>query len=325
MKTGIVIGKFYPPHKGHKYLIEQACAQVDKLTVIVCYHTTQKIPGQLRAQWLKEMVPKAEVIVADDCIVDDDSRGWAEYTIKILGYVPDNVFTSEEYGDAYARFMGSHHILVDKARKAVPISASQIRSNPLQYWDYLEPCVKAYFAKRVCVVGAESSGTTTMAKALAEYYKTVWVPECGRVYTENKYSNGKQADWQTEDFILIAKQQNKNEDEAMRKCNKIIICDTDSFATSLWHERYIGFMSPEVEKICENRHYDYYFLTDVDIPFVQDGLRDGETIRENMHKRFLAELKARNKPYIVLSGKHEERLANAIQVCDKILSERFRF
>lgn len=320
MKRGIVIGKFYPPHKGHKYLIEQGCSQVDQLTVIICDHKAQKIPAQLRAAWLKEMVPQAQVLVVDDCIADDDSKGWAGYTVKILGYVPDVVFTSENYGDAYARFMGAKHIQIDKERKVVSISARQIRSDPLKYWDYLEPCVRAYFAKRICVVGAESSGTTTMARALAEYYRTVWVPEFGREYSEAKLLTGEADKWTTDEFIFIAERQNKIEDEYARICNKILICDTDSFATSLWQERYEGFMSQEVEVLSNGRHYDLYFLTDVDIPFVQDGTRDGEHIRFNMHKRFEDELKKKNKAYIVLSGSHTQRLKVAIEVCDKVIT-----
>ena len=45
---------------------------------------------------------------------------------------------------------------------------------------------KAHFAKRVVVVGVESSGTTTLAEALAEHYHTVWVPEYGRFYWEGR-------------------------------------------------------------------------------------------------------------------------------------------
>lgn len=322
MKRGIVIGKFYPPHKGHKYLIEKVYSQVDELTVIVCDKKGQKISGQLRAAWLKEMVPQAKVLVVDDCLSDDDSKGWADYTTKVLGYAPDIVFTSEDYGDAYARFMGAKHIQVDKQRKNVPISASQIRSNPLKYWDYLEPCVKAYFTKRICIVGAESTGTTTMAKALAEHYKTVWVPEFGREYTEAKILAKDENDWNTEEFLFIAQQQNKMEDKLARQCNKILICDTDSFATSLWHERYIGNFSAQVNVLHEWRHCDLYLLTDVDIPFVQDGTRDGEHIRHKMHRRFEEELKKRNKPYVLLSGPHETRLKKAIQACDRIMEDK---
>lgn len=322
MKTGVVIGKFYPPHKGHKYLIETACKQADNVTVIVCdKKNQQKIAGEQRAIWLGEMVPQAKVIVVDDILPDDDSKGWAEYTIEILGYVPDIVFTSESYGDKYAQYMGSHHVLVDWDRKTVPISATQIRENPLACWEYLEPCVRAYFAKRICVVGAESTGTTTMAKALAEHYQTIWVPEYGRAYSEKKMALNAQSSWKTDEFVHIATEQNKLEDEYARQCNKLLICDTDSFATTLWHERYMGFISQDVDKLNAARKYDLYLLTDLDAPFVQDGTRDGEHIRDAMHKRFIEELIKRNKPYLLLSGTHEKRLKKAIEACDKILGD----
>ena len=122
------------------------------------------------------MHPTAHVRVLDDPGEDDNSRFWAEYTVQRLGYTPDIVFSSEDYGEAYTRYMGCRHIMVDRERVHVPISASAIRSHPLRHWEFLEPCVRAYFVKRVCVVGAESTGTTTLARQLAEHYRTVWVP-----------------------------------------------------------------------------------------------------------------------------------------------------
>jgi nicotinamide riboside kinase len=82
----------------------------------------------------------------------------------------------------------------------------------------------------------------------------------------------------------------------------------------------MGLISPQVEALSNGRHYDMYFLTDVDIPFVQDGTRDGEHIRHDMHKRFHDELKKRGKPYISLPGSHEVRLKKAIEACNMILS-----
>ena len=174
--TGVVIGKFYPPHHGHTYLIDVARTHVDHLSVIVCDRAGQTIPGQLRAAWLRELHPDVEVMRIDDVYPSDDSRLWAELTMRWLGCAPDAVFTSEDYGDAYARFMGSVHVLVDRARATVPCSGTDVRADPLACWEYLAPCVRAHFCKRVCVVGAESSGTTTLAAALAAHYNTVWVP-----------------------------------------------------------------------------------------------------------------------------------------------------
>ena len=172
MTNGLVIGKFYPPHRGHKYLINCAAKRVDHLVVVVCHLAGQKIHGEQRAAWLREIHPNVEVRVVHDIEEDDNSEAWAKYTKEFLGYVPDYVFTSEDYGDAYCHHLGAKHIQVDKERLHVPISATKVRSNPLQHWKFLEPCVRAHFVKRICVVGAESTGTTTMARALAEHYQT---------------------------------------------------------------------------------------------------------------------------------------------------------
>ncbi|MFH0892399.1 MAG: AAA family ATPase [Candidatus Falkowbacteria bacterium] len=321
MKRGIVIGKFYPPHRGHKYLIDFATRNVDRLTVIVCHRADQIIPGTQRAEWIREIHPDAEVLVVDDIMKDDDSRAWAEYTKKFLGYIPDAVFTSEDYGDTYAACLGCRHIIVDKERKNVPIRATDIRNDPIKHWEFLEPCVKAHFAKRICVIGAESTGTTMLARSLAEYYRTVWVPEFGRMYSEAK-GRPDAALWRTDEFTFIASAQNRMEDFLARQCNKILICDTDSFATSLWHERYLGCMSRAVEKISAGRKYDLYILTGDEIPFIQDGTRDGEHIRHAMHKRFEEELRKSGKPFLTLRGSHETRMKTAKKECDKIISPR---
>jgi cytidyltransferase-like protein len=78
--TGVVIGKFYPPHRGHKYLIDTALAQVEHLTVIVCDTPGQTIPAALRANWIQEIHPRATVMVIDDRYDERDSRVWAENT-----------------------------------------------------------------------------------------------------------------------------------------------------------------------------------------------------------------------------------------------------
>ncbi len=111
------------------------------------------------------------VLVIDDIYSDDDSKEWADLTIGWLGYSPDAVFTSEDYGDRYAAFMGSTHVLVDKARLQVPCSGTAIRTNLSRNGNIWEPPVRAWFVKRICVLGAESTGTTTLAQALAREFK----------------------------------------------------------------------------------------------------------------------------------------------------------
>ena len=312
-RHGLIIGKFYPPHRGHKYLIDTAVARCEDVTVIVCWKKGQEISGVERARWIQTVHPTVHVkLLDDDRLTDDDSAGWAESTLAILGFVPDAVFTSEAYGDAYASFMGCVHVLVDKDRTHIPISATMVRSNPVQYAEFLEPCVRAYFAKRICVLGAESTGTTTLSKALAEHFHTTWVPEYGRVVSEGKVFGDVHAAWRSDEFTAIARAQNALEDTMAEASSGLVICDTNAFATSIWHERYMGSRSAAVDKLAAERQYALTIVTGDEIPFVQDGLRDGEHVRHDMHKRFIERLQETKQPYIIVSGSREERLAQAI-------------
>jgi NadR type nicotinamide-nucleotide adenylyltransferase len=319
-KTGLVIGKFLPPHRGHKLLIETACAQAEKVTVIVCDRVDQQIPGRLRAAWLRELHPSVEVKITEDDLDPNDSRGWAERTVACLGHPPDAVFTSESYGEVYAGYLGATHVSVDPERRRVPCSGHAILDDPFAGWSFLEPCVRAHFVRRIAVVGAESTGTTTMARALAAHYATTWVPEYGRTYAEEKQRRFGQARWRTDEFVHIATEQARWEDQAARLAFRVLVCDTDPLATAIWHERYVGCRSPQVEAIGANRSYSLYLLTDIDVAFVQDGTRDGEELRGWMHRRFQDELERRARPYVVLSGSHEQRLRRAVNEVDRLLT-----
>lgn len=318
-RRGVIVGKFYPPHRGHKFLIDSGRAQVDRLAVILCWKPGENPPGRLRAGWLREIHPNVEVIAIEDILPDDDSKAWAENTIKILGYVPDVVFTSEDYGYPYAAFMGCEHVQVDKARRAVPVSGTAVRANPLKNWDFLEPCVRAFYAKRVCLVGAESTGKTTLAAALAAHYRTNWVAEYGREYCEIKFQESADIPWKSAEFEIIAREQCRREEAAARAANRLLVCDTDAFATSIWHRRYLQERSLAVEALAAPRRYDLYLLTGVEIPFVQDGTRDGEHIREWMHQTFIEELEATGRPYKIVTGTPEERLRQSIALIDPLL------
>jgi NadR type nicotinamide-nucleotide adenylyltransferase len=325
MKNGIIIGKFYPLHNGHLALINFGLKLVDELTVIVCDKQGQSIPAKVRADWIKELAPKAKIMIVPDIGKDDDSQAWADYTLQFMGYKPDCVITSEAYGKTWAECLKTEHILFDQARNLVPICATKIRENPLASWEYLPPVVRAYFAKRICVIGAESTGTTTLAKDLADYYQTSWVPEFGRYYCEGKIKSINGSQWQSSELAFIAKQQNQTEDELVKCCNKLLICDTDSFATSVWHNRYLNSWSKEVEDLFNSRKIDYYLVTDTDIPFVQDGVRDSEHLRTDMHRTFIEELGKKDKEFTVLSGSREQRLKQAIAICDSIINEKMKF
>jgi nicotinamide riboside kinase len=80
----------------------------------------------------------------------------------------------------------------------------------------------------------------------------------------------------------------------------------------------MGAPSDEVRAIAASRHYDLYVVTDVNITFVPDEIRDGESFRQWMQGRFIEELLNSATPMIVVSGPHEERFAAAVSRIDEL-------
>ena len=86
-RTGVVIGKFYPPHNGHHFLIETGSSKCKKLFVIICWKQEQTVPVKIRREAIKEMHPEVTIIEVEDKLSDDDTPGWAYNTVKLLGLI----------------------------------------------------------------------------------------------------------------------------------------------------------------------------------------------------------------------------------------------
>lgn len=314
----VISGKWNPFHTGHQYLINRALEDSERVYVLVVTTPVRgrDIPAPIRAGWISEIYAGKPVIVRvmPDILHDDNSLYWAEYTQEFLGFTPDAVYSSEQYGDEWARDLGCEHVMVDRDRVHIPVSATRIYSNPVKYLDYMHPVVRAHFVKRVALVGVESSGTTTLTRALATHFDTVWAPEFGRERAERAIAaTGKDLMWPTSDFRYTAVVQQAREDRLAREANKILFLDTEAIATALWHERYHGGIVDQATlDIADTRTYDLYIVT-APLPWVNDGTRAEWMLpdRKRMHERFLEELDKRHARYIVVDGTHEQRLATA--------------
>jgi HTH-type transcriptional regulator, transcriptional repressor of NAD biosynthesis genes len=132
--------------------------------------------------------------------------------------------------------------------------------------------------------------------------------------------------WHTDEFTHIAAAQVELEDREARAGGPLLICDTDAFATAIWHERYLGFSSDVVRRAGDSVEHALYLVTDHrDVPFEQDGLRDGESIRGWMTGRFLELLRETGRPHVLLAGDREQRLRAAITATRGLLAGGWGF
>jgi NadR type nicotinamide-nucleotide adenylyltransferase len=297
---------------------------------------------------MREVHPDVRVLGAvDDVPMDlNDPAVWDAHLAVFRGAVPervDAVFSSESYGQELARRFGAESVCVDPGRTVFPVSGTAVRKDPVGCWDFLEPPVRAALARRVVVLGAESTGTTTLARALTGHYRkrggvwapTRYVPEYGREFSERKLDALRavrpQARWEdvsftTGEFPLIAQRQNEAEDAAARTGSPVLFCDTDSFATTVWHERYVGGRNPRVEEIADQVPHHLWLLTDHEgVGFEDDGLRDGEESRPWMTQRFHDELTRTARRFRMVTGPHELRMATAVAAVDELLGQGWDF
>ncbi len=300
-------------------MIDAAISRCARVDVILCERATDPIPGEMRVAWLRELHPSAVVRRIDDHYDPDDSALWALLTLRWLGARPDAAFTSERYGEPWAHAMGCTHVWVDPERSRAPISGTAVRADPYANWEFLPAPVRAWYAQRVCLVGAESTGKTSLAESLARRLGTPWVPEFGREFTLAKYRRG-DGEWRSDEFVEIAAEQQRREHTAARAANRVLICDTNAFATSLWHRRYMGSLHPEVDRIAARDLCHLYLLAGDEIPFTQDGIRDGEAIRHDMHGWFEDVLRAQSAPWRLLRGAPAEREREALTAIRALFS-----
>lgn len=320
---GLIFGKFMPVHQGHLALIDFAVRQCEQLVVSINYTRSDAIEPALRLSWLKILLqdyPAVEVVLEADPERETDqelslwerTRIWATFIRQRFPDV-DAFFCSEEYGEPLAEHLGIPCIYFDKARQQVPVSASQIRQQPFLYWSFIPDVVRPYFTRKVCLYGPESVGKTTLARKLADHYQTVFVPEVARdLITTNEGLT-------VEDFIRIGQAQTEAVLNAIPKANKVLICDTDLVTTELYAQIYLSVIPDELIALEKQVTYDQHFLLNIDVPWVDDGLRDLGHRRAEVYQLFKEALIQRGINYVDVSGNWQQRWTTVTEAIDRLL------
>ena len=174
---------------------------------------------------------------------------------------------------------------------------------------------------KIALFGPESTGKTTLARQLAEYYKTEWVSEFARDFLQEKWDSSQRI-CTVDDMLPIAYGQTKLENERTLTANKYLFCDTNLMVTKVFSEVYYDYCDPLLDQAAREHEYDLFFLTDIDVPWERDDLRDKAEGRESVFAVFKQSLIDNNKPFITLSGDKDLRLKKAIAIVDDLTLAR---
>lgn len=342
-KVGLVIGKFAPLTTGHINLINTAVTSCERVIVVVSHHQgwldkqnprDQRILSlNNRMRWLNEVYGDMDTVTVDsldESNIPEYPNGWEAYC-EILkekyGSLEDvAIFSSElDYDDRYRELLPDFsHVVVDHLRTRVPISATAIRNDLYGNWRFLPSVVRQQYAKKICIIGMESCGKTTLTKMLAKLYNTSWVEEYGRTFCEQNLHMREDL-LTSKDYETIVFRQKELEEQALRNANRFIICDTNAFITQYYHVLYEGFSNLVVDSVARMERYDLVIVLEPTVKWVDDGLRINSDrsktapIFEKLSREYPNQFPV-GITYRISSDDYKDRMDQAILIIDDFLS-----
>lgn len=172
----------------------------------------------------------------------------------------------------------------------------------------------------VAIVGAESSGKSTLAQALHERLKQVhgldsalvtewlrdWCYRAGRTPREDEQPG-------------IAAEQARLIDTAARQ-HELVICDTTPLMTAIYSEFIFGDRSLLAEALAFQRRCSLTLLTAPDLPWEADVLRDSPAVQAPIDALIRSHLLSANLPWASITGQGEARLESALDALSPLLA-----
>ncbi len=328
-KVGMYGGSFDPLHVGHIHDIIKSASMCDELYVMISWcEGRESTSKELRYRWILNCtrhLPNVKIIMIEDKAVSKEEYNTDYYWEKgaqdiknTIGKSIDAVFCGSDYKGTN-RFESlycpeSEVVYFDRAE--VPISSTEIRDWAVTHWDYIPDVCKPYYAKKVLILGGESTGKSTLVQNLALAYNTNFVSEVGRDTCE--YAGG-------EDFMDVNDlyenliRQKINIMDALKKSNRVLFVDTDAI-TTLFYSNFLLTDTEQISKctklaeaINSINEWDLVLFLEPTVEFVQDGTRSEEIAsnREKYSNQIKDLLYKNNVKFTCISGDYYDRFIQA--------------
>ena len=327
--VGLIENKHLPPHNGHKFMCEWSLAHLKTraqrqgkghhLYVAVCSRDGEVIDGKLRFEWTKKMLadPNVTVLHANNVLSRFPEYGsdynnhemWGRVATEMLGLGDqiDYLYASEDYGPGIAAAAGAEFIPCDKDRSNIPVSGTEVRESPVENWEYIPSVVRPFFAKKVCVFGAEYTGKTKLVDHLSRHFDTVSVPE----YAPMIYDNKTRA-FTMKDLEEIAEHHLAAEEALLQQTNKLLLSCTDILTTATWAYESFGRCPAWIEQEAGKKKYDLYlFMDPKGLSHTPGNTHPDRESWLRFSDKLMEALESRNRPYQVISGDAQNRTQEA--------------
>lgn len=332
-RIGMYGGAFDPLHIGHVNAIIEAASQCEQLYVVLSYSRRRdNVPMEIRFRWLKNLfrhMSNVKIIFLEDSADSKDEYNsknyWIEGRDQILRQIGDRanvVFCGSDYQgkNLYEELYDCPVIYFDRSH--IPVSSSQIRSNPFKYWEYIPNICKSYYVKKILIIGGESTGKSTLVANLALAFNTNYLEEVGREVCDYAGSEDLMI---PSDFNEILLKHKLKEMELIKYSNKFLFVDTDALTTKFYIQFLLDAEKEHSEHLADAinqiNHFDLIFFLEPTVEFIQDGTRNLkiEADREKYSNQIKALFDKDGLKYVCLNGDYLYRY----QQITKIIKETY--
>lgn len=172
--------------------------------------------------------------------------------------------------------------------------------------------------RKIVIIGPESTGKSTLSEQLAAHYRTSWASEYARQYLETLGRPYVQ-----EDLRVIAEGQLRLEQEALQSSNgRMVFFDTNLQVIRVWSEHRYRDCDPWILRQLALNPVDQYLLTQADIPWQEDPLREypEPAMRAYFYLLFRNIAVDSGLPWADIHGSYLKRFELAVQAVDALLT-----
>ena len=324
---GLVLGKFMPAHLGHAHLIRFACAMCERVTVVVDRVAGEWPSADRRAAALRQDLsglPVTIVALPEPTPQQPEDHPafwafWRDTLVAACDGVPDALVCAVEYGVPLAEAVGCTLLPLDIAREAIPLCATAIRADPWAMWDRMLPHARGPYLARVAIEGPESTGKSTIARAVATGLGLTYAPEWAKCFIEQSVRQGRA--FAEPDLLTIARGHCAAERSLELVAHRALIADSSLLTTLVWGRFLYGRSEARIEAMFaaeEARAPRQRWFFTPDTPWIADLHRDvaADAAAPETRQRFwdllVAEAERRGLPFHIVPGGFTEKQARAL-------------